>query len=79
MKIKRHYTDIGKTPGILIEENKRRKLLRELGVDAKIEENKAKLQEEIKESEPKIEDAKSIGPDLTTTSSKALNSIEKDK
>lgn len=40
LKIKKNYTDIGKTPGILIEDNKRRKLLRDLGVESKIEEIK---------------------------------------
>ena len=31
-KIKTHYSEIGIVPGILVEENKRRKLLMELGV-----------------------------------------------
>ena len=33
LKYDRSYKDIGKTPGVLIEENKRRKLLKELGVE----------------------------------------------
>ena len=32
IKVDRHYSDIGKMPGVLIEENKRRKLLQDLGV-----------------------------------------------
>lgn len=35
-KIKKHYTNIGKTPGVLIEDNKRRKILKELGVELEL-------------------------------------------
>lgn len=58
-KIKKHYSDIGKTPGVLIEENKRRKILKELGVEVKPEAPKAEeekkheaIEEEIKEQVP---------------------------
>lgn len=37
-KIQKQYAGIGKIPGILVEENKRRKLLRDLGVEIKVEE-----------------------------------------
>jgi hypothetical protein len=33
LKVMRHYSDIGKIPGVLLEDNKRRKLLKELGVE----------------------------------------------
>eukprot|EP00347_Sterkiella_histriomuscorum_P007603 403348282 len=78
-KIKKHYTDIGKTPGILIEENKRRKLLRDLGVEEKIQEVKMLQQDQIKQVEPQIEEVKGQMPDLTNVSSKAIQSIEREK
>jgi hypothetical protein len=33
LKINRQYADIGKIPGIAVEENKRRKLIRDLGIE----------------------------------------------
>ena len=65
LKIKSNkYHNIGKTPGILVEENKRRKLLRELGVSAQIEEQTSKLlseavnKEAAGDEEPRIEEEK---------------------
>jgi hypothetical protein len=60
-------------PGVLTEENKRRKLLKELGVE--IRENKIKAKEEVKGDvdEPLIEEVKSQMPMTTPVVAKAIN------
>ena len=57
LKFKNYYSNIGKIPGVLIEENKRRKLLKELGVEIASGLDKAKnSKEDSKGVEPLVED-----------------------
>ena len=71
MKYKTHYENLGKIPGVLLEDNKRRKLLKDLGVDTLKKPELAKDQEETKE-------ALAEGVAMTSQSTQqALSGLEK--
>ena len=76
LKIDRQYSDIGKIPGVIVDESKRRKVLKDLGLEVPAR----NLEEEKKEAtllanEPKIENV----PPTAQPVAKAITYIENDK